>query len=80
LGVAPHGTPPEVLGAWYDGIFKIFAFAFQMVLVLVTGYALSDRLRKVVAARLRVIQARDVDPREPWPDGRDCPQDQALSV
>jgi short-chain fatty acids transporter len=41
LGVAPHGSPGEVLGAWYDGVFKIFAFAFQMVLVLVTGYALS---------------------------------------
>jgi short-chain fatty acids transporter len=41
LLVAPHGSPPEILAAWYDGIFKIFAFAFQMVLVLVTGYALS---------------------------------------
>jgi short-chain fatty acids transporter len=41
LAVAPHGSPPEVLTAWYAGIFQIFAFAFQMVLVLVTGYALS---------------------------------------
>jgi short-chain fatty acids transporter len=41
LTLAPHGTPPEVLAAWYAGIFKIFDFAFQMVLVLVTGYALS---------------------------------------
>jgi len=41
LLVAPHGSPPEILAAWYDGIFKIFAFAFQMVMVLVTGYALS---------------------------------------
>jgi len=39
--VAPHGSPAEVVTAWYAGIFQIFAFAFQMVLVLVTGYALS---------------------------------------
>jgi short-chain fatty acids transporter len=41
LAVAPQGAPGVVLGAWYDGLFKIFPFAFQMVLVLVTGYALS---------------------------------------
>ena len=41
---------------------------------------LSDRLRMVVAARRVVIQARDVDPREPWPDGRDRTQDEALPV
>jgi hypothetical protein len=41
--------------------------------------ALRDRLRMVVAARCRMIQARDVDPREPRPDGRHCPQDQAVS-
>lgn len=27
---------------------------------------------------LAVVEARDVDPREPWPDGRDRAQDQAL--
>jgi hypothetical protein len=37
-------------------------------------------LRMFVATRRVVIQARDVDPREPWPDGRDCPQHQALPV
>jgi short-chain fatty acids transporter len=41
LGLAPHGAPDTVLTAWYNGIFLIFPFAFQMVLVLVTGYALS---------------------------------------
>ena len=41
LGLAPHNGPAEVLTAWYNGIFLIFPFAFQMVLVLVTGYALS---------------------------------------
>jgi short-chain fatty acids transporter len=41
LALAPHHAPGEVLTAWYNGIFLIFPFAFQMVLVLVTGYALS---------------------------------------
>ncbi len=41
---------------------------------------LRARLRKVVAARRFVIHAWYVDPREPWPDGRDCPQNQAVSV
>ena len=41
---------------------------------------LSDRLRMVVAARRVVIQARDVDPKEPWSDGRDRTQDEALPV
>lgn len=41
LLLAPHGAPGEVLTAWYNGLFAIFPFAFQMVMVLVTGYALS---------------------------------------
>ena len=41
---------------------------------------LRDRLRKVVAARCEMIQAWDVDPTEPRPDGRHRPQDQAVSV
>ncbi len=39
--LAPHAAPGEILTAWYNGIFQIFQFAFQMVLILVTGYALS---------------------------------------
>src|SRR5690349_5910180 len=27
---------------WYNGVFNILTFAFQMVLVLVTGYALAS--------------------------------------
>jgi short-chain fatty acids transporter len=38
---APHRAPGEVLGAWYAGIFDILAFALQMILILVTGYALA---------------------------------------
>src|SRR3984893_5155902 len=41
-GLAPKGSVPEILNSWYTGIFQILAFAFQMVLILVTGYALSN--------------------------------------
>ncbi len=40
--LAPKGSVPEILGGWYAGLFEILAFAFQMVLILVTGYALSN--------------------------------------
>lgn len=39
---APKATPDVILSGWYKGIFGIFTFAFQMVLVLVTGYALAS--------------------------------------
>ena len=42
LALAPHRAPGEVLTAWYAGLFTIFPFAFQMVMILVTGYALSS--------------------------------------
>lgn len=39
-------TPTRSVGAiglaWYNGVFNILTFAFQMVLVLVTGYALAS--------------------------------------
>jgi short-chain fatty acids transporter len=38
---APHHGLGDVLSAWYQGIFDIFAFALEMILVLVTGYALA---------------------------------------
>src|SRR5271154_2197895 len=41
LEFAPNATLPSVASAWYGGIFAIFAFAFQMVLMLVAGYALA---------------------------------------
>jgi short-chain fatty acids transporter len=40
--LAPKGSIPEILNGWYAGLFQILAFAFQMVLILVTGYALSN--------------------------------------
>lgn len=42
FGLAPHRGFEDVLGAWYKGIFDIFAFALQMILILVTGYALAS--------------------------------------
>ena len=38
---APHATVGSVASAWYGGVFAIFAFAFQMVMMLVAGYALA---------------------------------------
>ena len=52
LFLAPHHGAVEILGAWYKGIFDILAFALEMVLVLVTGYALasSGPVRKALRA------------------------------
>ncbi|GAC1388359.1 MAG: TIGR00366 family protein [Vulcanimicrobiaceae bacterium] len=44
---APLHSVSEVLGGWYGGIFGekgILRFAFEMILVLVTGYALANSL------------------------------------
>ena len=39
---APQHGIAEILAAWYTGIFNILAFAMQMILILVTGYALAS--------------------------------------
>jgi short-chain fatty acids transporter len=39
--LAPNATPVSIVGAWYAGIFALFTFAFQMVIMLVAGYALA---------------------------------------
>ncbi len=39
---APKGQPDVVIAGWYNGIFSILAFAFQMILILVTGHALAN--------------------------------------
>jgi short-chain fatty acids transporter len=41
LLVAPNGSVPVILDSWYAGVFNILAFAFQMILILVTGHALA---------------------------------------
>ena len=38
---APRGTPDVILTSWYSGTFNILGFAFQMILILVTGHALA---------------------------------------
>jgi short-chain fatty acids transporter len=38
---APQGTPAVILSSWYAGTFNILGFAFQMILILVTGHALA---------------------------------------
>ena len=39
--LAPGATPASIASAWYAGIFNLFTFAFQMVIMLVAGYALA---------------------------------------
>ena len=42
LLIAPKGTPSNIATSWYNGIFAILTFAFQMILILVTGHALAN--------------------------------------
>src|SRR5579864_2157817 len=39
---APNHSLFEILAAWYAGIFDILTFALQMILILVSGYALAN--------------------------------------
>jgi short-chain fatty acids transporter len=38
---APKGSVTTIFTGWYNGLFSILAFAFQVLLILVTGFALS---------------------------------------
>jgi short-chain fatty acids transporter len=38
---APHGTFAVIVTSWYGGVFGILGFAFQMILILVTGHVLA---------------------------------------
>lgn len=40
--LAPHGSVASIASGWYGGLFDIMAFAFQIVLILVTGYVLAN--------------------------------------
>lgn len=42
LTLAPNGSPKSILTSWYGGVFGILTFAFQMVMMLVMGYALAS--------------------------------------
>ena len=41
LLIAPTGSPTNIVLSWYNGIFAILGFAFQMILILATGHALA---------------------------------------
>ncbi len=55
LAFAPHHTFGDLLGGWYKGIFDILAFALEMILILVTGFALASSAP--VARGLRALAA-----------------------
>src|SRR6202166_64661 len=40
--LVPATSYEQISLAWYNGIFSIFTFGFQMVLIVVTGYALAS--------------------------------------
>src|SRR5262249_20615041 len=49
----------KVLDSWYDGIWQILSFAFQMALVLVTGVTLAEApLVKALLRRLAALPSR----------------------
>jgi short-chain fatty acids transporter len=48
---APNAAPRQIAAAWYAGVFNLFTFAFQMVLMLVAGHALAGApaIRRLLA-------------------------------
>ena len=52
---APRGSAPVILNSWYTGTFNILAFAFQMILILATGFAVADAA--IVRVGLRRLAA-----------------------
>ncbi len=56
----PHGTA-ALLNFWYEGLWKILSFAMQMILILLTGYALATS--GPVRALLERVAARSRTPR-----------------
>ena len=60
---APHHALGDVLTAWYKGIFepKNLGFALQMILILVTGYALANSVP--VSRALQWLAARPSTPK-----------------
>jgi short-chain fatty acids transporter len=59
--VAPNAAPRNVLSSWYGGVFQILTFAFQMVLMLVTGYSLASA--PVVASGLAKVASIPKNPK-----------------
>ena len=48
---APYAAPRQIAAAWYAGVFNLFTFAFQMVIMLVAGHALASApaIRRLLA-------------------------------
>ena len=55
LGVAPKGTPANIVTPWCNGIFAIPAFALQMILIPATGHTLAHA--PAVARALRRLES-----------------------
>ena len=62
LAIAPHGSLAVIVTSWYAGMFGIFNFAFQIILILVTGHALAHA--PSVQRGLRAIVARIETPNQ----------------
>ena len=60
---APMGTPEVIVTSWYSGMFGILSFAFQMILILVSGHTLAHTppvqrgLKRLVSAITTPTQA-----------------------
>jgi short-chain fatty acids transporter len=59
--LAPKGSLATILSGWYTGLFSILAFAFQVLLILVAGYALSTS--RPVRSLLRSLASVGSTPR-----------------
>ena len=48
---APAAAPKQIAAAWYAGVFNLFTFAFQMVIMLTAGHALASApaIRRLLA-------------------------------
>ncbi len=55
---APNGSLPVILSSWYAGIFGILGFAFQMILILVTGHVLAHAppVQRGLRALVRLVR------------------------
>lgn len=59
--LAPNGSPKSILTSWYGGVFGILTFAFQMVMMLVMGYALASA--PIIASALARLSSLPKDPK-----------------
>jgi short-chain fatty acids transporter len=60
--LAPKRSITTIFTGWYNGLFSISAFAFQVLLILVTGYALSTS--KPIRALLGRVAAFGTTPKK----------------